>query len=90
MPTRPSQNSPERVANWERWRAVVGGNIRACRTGKGMTQEALALRSGVTRNVLMDVEHGKRGILYERLIDIANALGVPVGDLFTEADDAKS
>jgi len=55
-----------------------------------MTQEALALRSGVTRNVLMDVEHGKRGILYERLIDIANALGVPVGDLFTEADDAKS
>ena len=33
---------------------------------------------------------GKRGILYERLIDIADALGVPVGDLFTEADDAKS
>lgn len=55
-----------------------------------MTQEALALRSGVTRNVLIDVEHGKRGILYERLIDIADALGVPVGDFFIEADDAKS
>ena len=90
MPTRPSQNSPERVANWERWRAVVGSNIRACRAGKGMTQEALALRSGVTRNVLIDVERGRRGILYERLIDIADALDVPVGDLFTEADDAKS
>ncbi len=90
MPTRPSQNNPERVTNWERWRATVGSNIRAVRAGKGMTQEALALRSGVTRNVLIDVELGKRGILYERLIDIADALDVSVGDLFTEADDAKS
>lgn len=90
MPTRPSQNSPERVANWERWRATVGSNIRAIRAGKGMTQEALALRSGVTRNVLIDVEHGRRGILYERLIDIADALEVPVGDLFTVEEDAES
>lgn len=89
MPTRPSQNNAERVANWERWRTTVGGNIRAVRAGKGMTQEALALRSGVTRNVLIDVEHGKRGILYERLIDIADALDIPVGDLFAEAEDAK-
>ncbi|MCB1263314.1 MAG: helix-turn-helix transcriptional regulator [Mycobacterium sp.] len=90
MPTRPSQNNPERVTNWERWRTTVGGNIRAIRAGKGMTQEALALRSGVTRNVLIDVELGHRGILYERLIDIADALDVPVGDLFVEADDAES
>jgi transcriptional regulator with XRE-family HTH domain len=48
-----------------------------------MTQEALALRSGVTRNVLIDVEHGKRGILYERLVDIADALDVPVGDPYS-------
>ncbi len=46
-----------------------------------MTQEALALSSGVTRNVLIDVEHGRRGLLYERLVDIAQALGVPAGDL---------
>lgn len=90
MPTRPSQNNPERVTNWQRWRATVGSNIRAIRAAKGMTQEALALRSGVTRNVLIDVELGKRGILYERLIDIADALDVPVGDLFAEADDVKS
>lgn len=54
-----------------------------------MTQEALALRSGVTRNVLIDVEHGKRGILYERLIDIADALDVPVGELFKQAEAAE-
>lgn len=82
MPTRPSQNNPERVTKWLQSRAVVGRNIRVFRLEKGMTQEALALRSGVTRNVLIDVEHGKRGILYERLIDIAEALDVPVGELF--------
>ncbi|BBY72644.1 MULTISPECIES: helix-turn-helix domain-containing protein [Mycobacterium] len=81
MPTRPSQNSPERVAQWERWRSVVGHNIRELRIQQGMTQEALALRSGVTRNVLIDVEHGRRGLLYERLFDIAEALQVPVNEL---------
>ena len=81
VPTRPSQNNPQRVAQWERWRKRVGGNIRDLRTARGMTQEALALHSGVTRNVLIDVEHGRRGLLYERLFDIAEALEVPVAEL---------
>ncbi|BAP95219.1 hypothetical protein MMASJCM_0443 [Mycobacteroides abscessus subsp. massiliense CCUG 48898 = JCM 15300] len=42
----------------------------------------MALKSGVTRNVLIDVEHGRRGLLYERLVDIGEALGVPVAALF--------
>lgn len=46
-----------------------------------MTQESLALASGVTRNVLIDVEHGRRGLLYERLYDITNALKVPISDI---------
>ncbi|WP_459953229.1 helix-turn-helix domain-containing protein, partial [Mycobacterium avium] len=81
MPTRPSQNNPERVAQWERWREVVGRNIRVLREQRGMTQEVLALHSGVTRNVLIDVEFGRRGLLYERLFDLAEALDVPVADL---------
>lgn len=60
---------------------MVGASIRRVRTEMGMTQEALALRSGVTRNVLIDVEFGRRGLLYERLFDIAEALQVPVCDL---------
>ncbi|WP_079620419.1 helix-turn-helix domain-containing protein [Mycobacteroides abscessus] len=82
MPTRPEQNDPERVAAWERTRRAVGGNIRTLRTQQGMTQETLALASGVTRNVLIDVEHGRRGLLYERIVDIAEALGVRTGTLF--------
>jgi transcriptional regulator with XRE-family HTH domain len=81
VPTRPSQNNPERVARWEHWREVVGDNIRSLRLAREMTQEALALESGVTRNVLLDVEHGRRGLLYERLFDIAEALDVDVDEL---------
>jgi transcriptional regulator with XRE-family HTH domain len=51
------------------------------RLERGYTQEELALRSGVSRNVLMDVEHGRRGLLHERLFDIAKALGVSASDL---------
>lgn len=51
------------------------------RIDRGLTQEQLAQMSGVSRNVLMDVEHGRRGILHERLFDIAKALGVSAADL---------
>ncbi|WP_195165969.1 helix-turn-helix domain-containing protein [Mycobacteroides abscessus] len=81
MPTRPSQNDPARVARWEQIRTDVGRRMRERRLQQGLTQEELALRSGVTRNVLIDAEHGRRGLLYERLFDIADALGVPVGAL---------
>ncbi|RIS00116.1 helix-turn-helix domain-containing protein [Mycobacteroides abscessus] len=83
MPTPPSQNDPERVAQWERVRSEVGVRIRNERLRQGLTQEQLALSSGVTRDVLIDVEHGRRGLLYERLFDIADALGVPVSELIT-------
>lgn len=55
--------------------------IQMLRLERGYTQEELALRSGVSRNVLMDVEHGRRGLLHERLFDIAKALGVPASEL---------
>lgn len=71
---------------WERRRRVVGRNLRELRLERGLTQEALALRSGVTRNVLIDIEQGRRGLLYERLFDIAEALEAPVAALLAGAD----
>lgn len=85
MPTRPSQTSPERAAAWEHHRQRVGERIRSIRVAQGRTQEELALTSGVTRNLLIDVEHGRRGLLYERLYDIAEALQVPIADLLAES-----
>lgn len=69
---------------WENRRRQVGHRIRTLRIQQGLTQEALALKSGVTRNVLIDVEHGRRGLLYERLFDIADALQIPAGDLLND------
>ena len=63
---------------------MVGANIVALRTDRGLTQEALALRSGISRNVLIDVERGRRGLLYERLFDLAEALDVSVSALLQE------
>ena len=63
---------------------MVGANIVALRTERGLTQEALALSSGISRNVLIDVEHGRRGLLYERLFDLAEALDVSVAALLQE------
>lgn len=63
---------------------MVGLNIRDARTEQGMSQESLALLSGVTRNVLIDVEHGRRGWLYERIYDLARALRVPIETLLRE------
>ena len=84
VPTRPSQNSPERVAAWERRRESVGKRIRELRVERGLTQEQLAHESGVTRPILSGVEKGQRGLLYERLFDIADALGVPASDLMVD------
>jgi transcriptional regulator with XRE-family HTH domain len=72
------------VAVWGNRRRQVGHRIRTLRLQRGLTQEALALKSGVTRNVLIDVEHGRRGLLYERLFDIADALQIPAGDLLDD------
>jgi transcriptional regulator with XRE-family HTH domain len=72
------------VALWEKRRRAVGERIRALRIERSLTQEALALQSGVTRNILIQVEHGRRSLLYERLFDLADALDVPVAELLRE------
>ena len=59
-------------------RQRVGGNVRRLRLEAGLTQEALALESGLRRNHLIELEHGRRGVLFERLDDLALALEVPV------------
>ena len=81
VPRRPSQDDPKRVAAWERRRKTVGFRVRQLRDERGLTLDDLALTSGVSRNTIWDVEQGNRGLLYERLFDIALALGVTLADL---------
>jgi transcriptional regulator with XRE-family HTH domain len=65
----------------------VGSRIREIRVASGMTQESLALKSGLSRNLLVDVELGKSGLLYERLFDLAGALGVSPSEFLVVTDD---
>ncbi|MCV7069153.1 helix-turn-helix domain-containing protein (plasmid) [Mycolicibacterium rufum] len=61
--------------------------MRALRLERGLSQESLALESGIARNQLIQMEHGRRGVLIERLCDVAEALGVSVTEIVI--DDPK-
>jgi DNA-binding XRE family transcriptional regulator len=82
VPTRPSPQDPDRAPRWATTREAVGARIRTLRQERGLTQEQVALASGVARHMLVQVERGQRGLLYERLFDIAEALNVPPSALF--------
>lgn len=59
----------------------MGSNVRRLRLERSLTQEALALESGLSRNQLIELEHGRRGVLFERLDDLARVLQVSVAAL---------
>lgn len=84
MPAPPPVDDPDRALLWQRRRALVGGRIRALRQERGLSQESLALESGVARNQLIQMEHGRRGVLIERIYDIAEALGVEVNEIVVD------
>lgn len=70
---------PEQRERWAESRRRVGANVRRLRLERGLTQEALALESGLSRNQLIELEHGRRGVLFERLDDLAAVLQVETG-----------
>ena len=63
-----------RQLRWQHTRLVVGSNVRRLRLSRGLTQEALALVSGLSLNQLIEAEHGRRGLMFERLVDLADVL----------------
>ncbi|YCH06397.1 helix-turn-helix domain-containing protein [Arthrobacter sp. alpha11c] len=85
MPTRPQQSSKEQTLRWAERRMVVGGRIREIRLEQGLTQEALALESGLSRNMIIGIEWGRKSVAYERLWDIAAVLGCDITELFVPA-----
>jgi predicted transcriptional regulator len=69
----------------ERFLVAIGHNIKACRTKRKLTQEALAGKVGIDRSYLAGVELGKRNITMLSLKQIAEALGVSAGSLIKGA-----
>ena len=62
-------------------RKLVGRNAARIRTEKGLTQEQLAERSGLSQQYLSGLERGKRNPTIVTLYELAAALGVSHVDL---------
>jgi transcriptional regulator with XRE-family HTH domain len=68
---------------------AVGRNVRIWRMAKGMTQEALANRVGVTFQQLQKYEIGGNRIPTGRLVKISGILGIPISALFEGTNGAE-
>ncbi|MCS5495898.1 XRE family transcriptional regulator [Cnuibacter physcomitrellae] len=65
--------------------AGAGERIRAARRQQSLTLADLSERSGISVSTLSRLESGKRRLTLEMLVDIAEALGVPLDDLITRS-----
>ncbi|AIJ26980.1 helix-turn-helix domain-containing protein [Amycolatopsis methanolica] len=63
---------------------ALGRRIQTARTGRGMTLQGLADRSGVSVSMLSAVERGSKAPTVVVLDRIAEGLGLPLADLLTE------
>jgi transcriptional regulator with XRE-family HTH domain len=75
-PARPDQQT-DRIER----RPHVGDRIAQLRRERGLTQESLAERAGISRETVKKIERQKRSPSLSMLEILAEALGVPVGDL---------
>lgn len=63
---------------------LVGRRVRAARGGLGLTLDALAARSGVSRRMIVNVESGGSNASIATLLRLARALEVTLSDLVAE------
>lgn len=61
---------------------LFGKRLQTLRKQAGMTQEQLAIQTGVTVESISNIERGLFGPRFENLEKIADVLGVEVKDLF--------
>ena len=61
--------------------AVFGARVRAARTERGWSQEALAGEAGLHWTYVGSVERGERNISLRNIVVLADALGIDPGEL---------
>ncbi|NII11734.1 helix-turn-helix domain-containing protein [Oleiagrimonas sp. C23AA] len=57
---------------------ALGERVRATRVGAGLTQDQLALASGVSRDTLIAVENGRESVRLGSALRVLKALGLHV------------
>lgn len=69
---------------------VVGNNIKIFRENEGITQEELALKSGLSQGYVNQLENGKRRYTQKTLELIADSLSIPIIEFFKEKDKRRT
>jgi len=67
-------------------RQTIGWNLRQLRVERGLSQERLALASGIDRSYVGRVERGSENVTVNTLEAFATVLEVHVSRLFAEVD----
>ena len=66
---------------------MLGENIRRIRTSRHLTQSALAEKSGVTVQMINQIEWGAKGLSVPTLVRIARALECTTDEILEEGND---
>ena len=67
-------------------RVRLGNNVRRLRKAKGLAQEKFALEFGMDRTYVSGIERGIRNPTVTVVQRLADALEVPIAELFAEQD----
>jgi transcriptional regulator with XRE-family HTH domain len=65
---------------------ALGRSIQDLRLERGLSQEGLALESGLHRTYIGGVERGERNPSFEALMKIAAALGIDLSQVLLKAE----
>jgi transcriptional regulator with XRE-family HTH domain len=64
----------------------LGRRVRLLRLTREMSQEQLATASGMSRNFVSSIERGAHGVDVVRLLRLAGALKVDIGQIVSDPD----
>jgi transcriptional regulator with XRE-family HTH domain len=70
--------------------AAFGDALRQLRKERGISQEGLALKSGLNRGYYGDVERGERNVALANILKIADALALPASEIHVRAEQLLS
>jgi len=63
---------------------IFGEKVKLLRKGKELSQEELALKSGLNRPYISGIEQGKRNISLEVIEKLAEALDIEIKEFFED------